>query len=81
MIVTLFSCRPGTLEATSCAIPRTEAWSSALVPDSSTAAEDTFWFSPKIWFWELGSTSSTCAPETPWTLSIVSSSCPCRARW
>ena len=81
MIVTLLSCRPGTLEATSWAMPRTEVGSSAVVPDSSTAAEEALWLSPKTWFCELGSTSSTCAPETPWTLSIVSSSWPCSARW
>ena len=32
MIVTLLSCRPGTLEATSWAIPRTELGSSEVVP-------------------------------------------------
>ncbi len=54
MIVTLLSWRPGTLEATSWAIPRTELGSRIEVPDSSTAAEAALWPSPKIWFWALG---------------------------
>ncbi len=45
-MVTLLSCSPETLEATSCAIPSTEPGSSELVPDSSTAAEELPWLSP-----------------------------------
>ena len=81
VIVTLLSCSPGTAEATSWAMPRTELGSRAVVPERRTEAVEALWFSPKIWFWELGSTSVTWAPETPWTLLIVDSSWPWRARW
>ncbi len=81
VIVTLLSSRPGTLEATSWAIPLTEVGGRVVVPDSRTAAEEAPWLSPKTWLWELGRTSSTSAPETPCTESIVSASWPCRARW
>ena len=80
-MVTFCSCSPGTEEATSWAMPCTEVEFSELVPLSRTAAEEAFWPSPKSWFWGLGKTSSTCAPETPWMLSIVCSSWPCSARW
>ena len=81
VMVTLLSSRPGTLEATSCAMPRTEPGSSQVVPDSSTAALAWVWLEANSCGWGVGSTSCTCAPLTPCTLSIVSSSWPCRARW
>ncbi len=81
VIVTFCNRSPGTEEATSWAMPRTDVELSELVPLNSTAAEDAFWLSPNSWFWVEGMTSSTCAPETPWMLSIVCSSWPCSARW
>ena len=81
VIVTLPVVRPGTLEATSWAMPLTELGSRLPESDSSTEAEDVWVESPNSWACWLGSTRFTVAESMPWICSIVWSSWPSSARW
>ncbi len=73
VIVTLSVERPGTLEATSWAIPFT-ALGSRLGAESSTEALAGCELSANSWSCWLGMASFTCAESTPWICSIVWSS-------
>ncbi len=81
VIVTFWSDRPWTLEATSSAMPLTELGSRLAEPDRSTEALEVWLESPNSWACWLGRTRFTVAESMPWICSIVWSSWPSSARW
>ena len=74
VIVTLPSCRPGTLEATRFAMPRTALGSRLPESDRRTEAVAGWLLSANSWACGLGRTRLTWAESTPWICSIVVSS-------
>ena len=80
VIETFLGFRPLTEDDTSEAMPRTDDGSSESEPPlSRTAAVAGDCSSANSW--SSGSTSETCAPETPWTWPIVLAIWPSSARW
>ena len=74
VIVTFWSDRPWTLEATSSAMPLTELGSTLPASDNSTEALELWLLSPNSSSCWLGSTRFTVAESMPWICSIVWSS-------
>ncbi len=80
VIETFAGLRPLTDEDTSEAMPRTAEGSRLVAePLSRTAAVAGVWSWEKSW--SSGSTSETCAPETPWIWPMVEAIWPSSARW
>ncbi len=74
VIVTLLSCSPGTLEATSWAIPCTELGGSEVVPTAAPRPRRRPGFRRTPGSGSWAAPARPAAPETPWTESIVSAS-------